>query len=196
MLEDIEGMMVVGTIDQLLCKPFIFLFDGERKKGDLRKAIDASNSARLGKSLISFANFAGPGTYYYHGGGILTSGHTLANVEIVFSSTLDRISVKTIKNISPGEELLFPVGEHKDFIPTTIQQAMNLNIVHRELPIYQPYRPIDMERLFGRQLLPIDVDRAIKFLAFLKFKYDGNQTQEVLFTRYNIDFTVEDMLRY
>jgi hypothetical protein len=192
----IRGVIKAGTIEELLSKPFHFIFTGERKNGGLRKAIDASNQAALGKCLSAYANFAGPGTYYFHGGAITTGGHSLANIELVFGGGLDRMVVKTTSRIMPGDELFFPLGEYKPYLPTTVQQAAKLNIVHTNLPLYLYHRLVDIERMCNMQLMQYDFNRALEFLALLREKHKEKKVTEVLFRRYNIDLTVGEMLRY
>ena len=192
----IRGLIKNGTVEELLSKPFHFVFDGERKSGSQRKAIDASDQAALGRCLSAYANFAGPGTYYFHGGGITTGGHALANIELVFGTSIDRMVVKTTKPIMPGDELFLPVGEYKPFLPTTVEQAAKFDIDHTNLPIYKYNRTLDIERICKMHLLPYDINRALEFLALLRLKHSQKRATEVLFRRYNIDFTVDDMLRY
>jgi hypothetical protein len=146
--------------------------------------------------LSAYANFAGHGIYYFHGGGILTGSHALANIELVFGAGIDRMVVKTTKPIMPGDELLFPVGKYKPYLPTTVEQAAKFNIVHTNLPIYLYDRSVDIERICKMHLIQYDINRALEFLELLRQKHRDNRATEVLFRRYNIDFTVVDMLRY
>jgi hypothetical protein len=104
--------------------------------------------------------------------------------------------VKTTKPIMPGDELFLPVGEYKPFLPTTVEQAAKFDIEHTNLPIYKYNRTLDIERICKMHLLPYDINRALEFLALLRLKHSQKRATEVLFRRYNIDFTVGDMLRY
>lgn len=187
---------MVGHIEQLLNMPFTFLLHGNRKKISLRKAVDAYQSAKLGKCLIAYANFAGPGTYFFHGGTVVTTGHALANVEMVTEQG-DRIGVKSIKAIRAGEEILFTLGEYSDFLPRADkEEAARFNMHLQQLPVYQAFRPDEVECVLTTALTPVDYDRALRYLTFLREKFQNGQTKEVLFTRCNIEFTVETMLRY
>ena len=172
----------------------MFLLEGNRKMNSPRKAVDAFQVAKQGYCLLAYANFAGPGTYYFHGGTIVTTGHLLANAEMVTEN--DRIRVRSIKEIRPGEEILFILGEYCAFLPKLKDLADSYNMHLHHLPVYQSIRPVEVESVLKLELPRVDFERALRYLAFLSEKCKNGQRNEVLFTRYNIGFTVETMLRY
>jgi len=183
-----------GRIDLLLDKPFTFLLQGNHKKTSLHKAIDAFKVAKLGYCLLAYANFAGPGTYYFHGGTIVTTGHILANAEMVTEN--DRIRVRSIKEIRPGEEILFVLGEYWAFLPKDNILAARYNMNLPQLPVYQSFKPVEVESVLKKELPQVDYNRALSYLAFLREKFKNGQRKEVLFIRYSIPLNVETMLRY